>query len=244
MRFAVISDVHSNLEALEAVLEDMDRATIHKIISLGDNIGYGADPEAVMDIIAARGIESVLGNHELACLSKSYLAGFNPQAHKALLINRSMLSLRLLDYLGHLPLCLVKSDLRFVHGTPPDSPTKYVTRVADGALGEIMKDLKEKISFVGHTHRLGLVVWKDGRMRRLALEKKAVYLDSESRYVVNAGSVSQPRDGNLNAKYLIWDSQRRSVEFREVDYDRVLAAEKMKKAGLPMRYAQKLLTNK
>ncbi len=242
MKLAVISDIHSNLEAFTAVLEDIDKAAgVDDIFSLGDNIGYGADPEKVISLLENRKIISVLGNHELALLDKNYLRDFNANAKKALIQNSRMISEKSINIIKSFNLYCVRYGCRFVHGLPPDSATKYITLTPFGILKTIMEKLSQRICFVGHTHFLEITQLKKGVITRDKITKKTISLDKESRYIINAGSVGQPRDKDSRAKYLIWDSVSRKIEPRYVPYNNRLAAAKIMKVGIPEMYAMKLL---
>jgi len=241
MRLAVITDIHSNLEALEAVLDDSEAARATSVIALGDTIGYGASPDEVIKLMRRMHIESVLGNHELAFLDSNYLAGFNSKAGKALHKNKKMLSRESEEYIRGFKLNLVRFNCCFVHGLPPDSVTGYVTRTSEITLGRIMDRLPQKLSFAGHTHLMEITELRQGSVIRKRIEKKIVQLDKESRYIINAGSVGQPRDGNWKAKYVIWDSDAGCIEPRYVNYDNVLAAKKIRMVGIFEGYARKLL---
>ena len=237
MRLAVISDIHSNLDAFQAVLDDIAILSIDDIISLGDNIGYGPQPEEVIVNLKRQGISSVLGNHELALLDEDYLRTFNPYARKALAINRKKLSEQALKYISTLPSCLVRYGCRFVHGVPPDTIASYIFNEPDQRLINIMGRLKEQITFVGHTHQLGVYELDQGELKKKKLIKLRVSLAKTGRYIINTGSVGQPRDGYNEAKYVIWDSSRNTVESRFVSYDYHKAVKKIKKAGIPKQYA-------
>jgi len=241
MRLAVISDVHSNLEALSAVLASIHQRKVDAVISLGDNIGYGADPEAVTMLLRRNRIVSVMGNHELALLNDDYLAGFNPMAKAALVKNRALLSHDSREHLAGLKSAIGRFNGCFVHGLPPDSITTYLSHATDILLERRMAGLARKISFVGHTHLLGMVeLGSQGIVRKKLKEKKAP-LDPKSRYIINAGSVGQPRDGDPRAKFVIWDADALTVEPVFLEYDRKAAAEKIRKAGIPEVFARRLL---
>ncbi|MEA1967031.1 MAG: metallophosphoesterase family protein [Thermodesulfobacteriota bacterium] len=241
MRIAVISDIHSNFEAFEAVLKHIKKAGVDEVISLGDNIGYGADPEEVIRLLCKNSIDSVLGNHELALLNKRYLAGFNPTARAALIKNRKMLSKASSEYISYFKPFFVRFGCRFVHGLPPDSVSTYLSLTSETKLERIMAALSQKISFTGHTHLLGIVeLQKHGLIRR-KIKKNIERLDKESRYIINAGSIGQQRDGDARAKFVIWDSDAGTLEPVYIEYDKEAAAEKIRKAGISDRYAKILL---
>ena len=240
MKLAIISDIHSNFEALESVLKDIKKASVDKIISLGDNVGYGADPEKVIQVIQQNNIESVRGNHESACIDDDYLITFNKRAKKALLINKDLLSFESLKYISTLAAFIIRYNCRFVHGLPPESVTKYVTHASKEELAQIMDSIPEQITFIGHTHHLGLYEYCDEKVQTIELKKSKLSLDKNNSYIVSTGSVGQPRYDSINAQYVIWDSTKRTVEPRSVPYDNKKAAEKIIKAGIPEIYSERV----
>jgi predicted phosphodiesterase len=259
MRTAVITDIHANIDALDAVLADCDSAGATEVIALGDLVGYGHDPEAVIQRLMERKISSVMGNHEMALLEDSYLASFNGEAAKAIRLHREWLSKASMDYIQSLPRVIVRHGARFVHGLPPDSVIHYVSRTPEKRVSRIMELLKERISFTGHTH---LMSWFERHppgledrshgvpddeiegLKRGAFQPEhlsPLQLDGMCRYLISAGSVGQPRDGVWHAKYVIWDRETRCIEPRYVVYDNRQAARKIEKRGLPKRFSSKLL---
>lgn len=240
MKLAILSDIHSNLEALESVLKDIKKIAIDEIISLGDNVGYGADPEKVIQTIRKKNIESVLGNHELACLEEDHLITFNKRAKKALLINKKLLSHESLEYISNLNLFIICHNCRFVHGLPPESATKYITYETKENLIQIMKNIPEQIAFIGHTHHLRLYEYCNGEVKIKDIEKNKLSLDKNSSYIVNTGSVGQPRNNSIKAEYVIWDSAERTIEPRYVTYNNKKAAKKIIKAGIPKIYSERV----
>lgn len=236
MRIAVVSDIHANMDALAAVMADISRTGAERIVSLGDNIGYGPEPEEVMETLAEHDIPSVMGNHERALADPVFLRGFNPHARKALEINRVLLSGASLERIGALPLFRVIRGARFVHGVPPDLPDQYVHRLSLTRLGHIMDAQAESITFVGHTHRLALY---ESGSRGLEVKKNPrsrVFLDKSTRYIINSGSVGQPRGRCKEAVYLIWDSEDHWIEPRGVAYDTARTIRLMAACGIPEVY--------
>jgi len=240
MRLAVISDIHSNLDAFTAVMDDISKLKIDDIISLGDNIGYGAQPEEVIKNLKHHRISSVLGNHELAILDKNYFKTFGPFAGKALKINKKRMSNHSLRYIAGLQPCLVRYDCRFVHGLPPDTITKYIFNEPEKRIINIMSRLKQKITFVGHTHQMAIYGLDHGVLKKKKLLKCRLSLAKSRRYIINTGSVGQPRDSYNEAKYIIWDSDHYTIESRFVPYDYHNAARMIIKAGIPKQYAEVL----
>ncbi|MGD2270074.1 MAG: metallophosphoesterase family protein, partial [Desulfobacterales bacterium] len=206
MRIAIISDIHGNMEAFDQVLRDIDNASVDKIISLGDNIGYGPDPEKVIRIIRKRKVFSILGNHEMAVADPTHLSWFNSIARESLRKTAEMLSSDSHKYISSLKSYLNRYKCRYVHGFPPDSPTIYAFQVSQRQLLETFFNLKEQLCFIGHTHYLQLLVF-DGQAATAAPLCQGISVLSEGRrYIVNVGSVGQPRDGNNSAKYVIYDA--------------------------------------
>lgn len=242
MKFAVLSDIHGNLEALQTVLEKTDHLQVDAVISLGDNIGYGPDSRAVMDLLAENKIASVLGNHEMAVKNKRTLAWFNPMAQKALEIARSRLSPSTVSRICHLPFFQVEEGLRFVHGVPPADLFLYLFQVPEKKLIQKLARLKENICFVGHTHDLGIICWDGACLTRDKPAPGIYLLDADKKYIINAGSVGQPRDGTPTAKFLVYDTQTCQLAVKAVDYPFADTQKKIIAAGIPQMYADKLGT--
>ncbi|SMC51691.1 Calcineurin-like phosphoesterase superfamily domain-containing protein [Desulfocicer vacuolatum DSM 3385] len=216
MRIAVISDIHSNSQALYRVLEDIGQNGVDGTISLGDTIGYGDDPCGVLQLLKNNNILSTLGNHELALLNSRYRERFRGGARAAIEHHLSLIPRNDLDSMATWPFFLVESGGRFVHGLPPDSVMGYLSRTPEHQLAGIMALLPQTVSFVGHTHLLGGVVLEDRMVTRFSLGKKILFLDKACRYIINAGSVGQSRDWDGRAKYIIWDVLSGTVEPRYV----------------------------
>jgi predicted phosphodiesterase len=240
MRTAVISDIHGNMEALARVLDDIDRSAVSNVICLGDNIGYGPEPETVVRTLRSRRIDSVMGNHELGATNARCRGWFNPVARKALLQTVAMLSADTLNYLTKLPAFLVRSSARFVHGFPPDLITTYLFEASAKMRLTTLERLAETVCFIGHTHTLQLIGLADGILRTDPLAPGITPLSPRTRYLINIGSVGQPRDGDNRAKYVIWDQDQAVLELRCVAYDIGRTAAKIIAAGLPRAYADRL----
>ncbi len=240
MRIAVISDIHGNLEALDQVLQDVDKSHIDTVVSLGDTIGYGPDPEEVVKKLRHCNIPSIMGNHELAVVDKINLEWFNHTARESLIKTTAMLSKSSLEYISTLKPYLVRHQCRFVHGFPPDSPTIYSFQVSENTLLETFQTLDQKVCFIGHTHYLYISVF-DGRTITITPLKQGVMnLSDNQKYIVNIGSVGQPRDGNNNAKYIIWDSVAKTIQVKYVPYNIAKVVAKIYAMGLPHVHADRL----
>ncbi len=240
MRLAVLSDIHGNLEAFQEVLADLDRQGVDRVVSLGDNVGYGPEPEAVVRLLQARGIPSVLGNHEWGLCRPEHLGWFNPGAQRALVRTGELMGEEALCTCCSLPRFRTWEGSRFVHGFPPDDVVTYLFSVDHDTLEQTLRDMDEEICFVGHTHELVLVRLGGGGVDVRPLDPGVVSLDVEGPWLVNAGSVGQPRDGDNRAKYVIWDPQARTLEVRFVSYDIRKTADGIVAAGMPRRYADRL----
>jgi len=239
-KFAVLSDIHSNLDAFEEVLRDIDTLAITTIYSLGDNIGYGPEPDAVIERLRSLDIPSVLGNHELAVNDPSELDWFNPVARESLRKTVAMLSAEALDQILQFPYCRVHDAYRFVHGFPPDSPVMYQFQATADELRETFETLSERVFFTGHTHYPEIIEYVDGRIERYEFPEGIRPLNPDGRYIVNVGSVGQPRDGNNNAKYVVFDPVAFTLELRYIPYDVESVVQKILAAGLPESHATRL----
>jgi predicted phosphodiesterase len=240
MRLAVLSDIHGNLDAFREVLRDMDRFRVDQVICLGDSIGYGPQPEETIRLIREHAIPSVMGNHEMAVVKPQLQEWFNPDAQESIRKTQILLSAETLFYIHGLPSSRIIEQLRFVHGCPPNSPFIYLFQLSENRLAEIFRKSTEWIIFVGHTHNLKLVSFDGHAAVQKNLRQEIVPLSEKNRYIVNAGSVGQPRDGNNAAKYVIVDTLALSLEVRFVPYDIAAVYRKIIDAGLPKSHAERL----
>lgn len=240
MRIAILSDIHANMDAFREVLSDIERTDIDAIVSLGDNIGYGPEPEPVLKQIRQLEIPSVMGNHELAVVDDRIVARFNPLARQSIQKTIEMLSEDAIDYIHRLDYYMILHDCRFVHGFPPDSATTYLSKVPDRMLVAAFGHFAEPLCFIGHTHTLEMVVFSGSKASRKPLEQGITPLDPDNRYLINCGSVGQPRDPDNRAKYIIWDSGLYRLEVRYVPYDISAVVAKILSAGLPKAHATRL----
>lgn len=226
MRQALISDIHSNLEALTAVLSDIDRQRIDRIVCLGDIVGYGPNPCECLDLVIARSQLTILGNHDQAALFDP--EGFNPVALKAIYWTRDALDRapgrasvvnRRWDYLSELPKSKTEGNILYVHGSPRDATNEYVfpETIYDQNKMKALFDRVKGLSFQGHTHMPG-VFTTDGEFIQPDECDYKFKLDDE-KLMINVGSVGQPRDEDPRACYVIMDDKKQELEFRRLDYD-------------------------
>lgn len=240
MRIAVLSDIHGNFEALSAVCDDLETAGADRVICLGDLVGYGPDPEAVVTRVRELGFEAVLGNHEAALASKRARRRMNFQAEENNISTESLLSEENLNYCCRLPNTITLEKALFVHGCPPDSVNGYLYMLPDKKIVKTFNQNSTQLFFVGHTHELVLVFLEDGRVVRQQLSTGIIELLPDHKYLINCGSVGQPRDGNNRAKYLIWDNDLGSLDVRAVSYNYKLTAQKILDRGFPESFAKRL----
>lgn len=240
MKVAVLSDIHGNLEAFEAVRADLEQLSADKVICLGDNIGYGPDPDAVVRRLLQLGYESTLGNHEFALMDERGRRWLNFQAAENSIETEKLLSAESRAYCCSLPTSLEFENTLFVHGYPPDSVFRYLEKQSDEKIAALLKNNPASLFFLGHTHRLQLVSRENGGIIRRSLAREKVICRPGKKYIFNCGSVGQPRDGDNRAKYLLWDQGKSEVEVRFVVYDNEKTMNKIKERGFPEIYALRL----
>ena len=242
MKIGIIADIHANLAAFTATLEDLAAQNVQEIISLGDNIGYGPDPEQVVDALLDHNVLSVLGNHEYALQSDRYLQKLNPSPRKSLLLNRDLLSEENLVHCVNLPQVLLRHEARFVHGCPPKSPSAYLYRPSDHKLEKLYTGFKEQICFYGHTHAFGHYDYDGTTYQTQTAGIGECTLNDQWRHINNVGSVGQPRDGKNNqAKYGLWDTETNKLEIRSLAYDIETTVSLLKELGFHGTNASRLL---
>jgi predicted phosphodiesterase len=240
MRLAIISDIHGNLEAFREVLADIDQSSVRRVVCLGDNIGYGPDPEDVVKMLRRRNIPCVMGNHELAVIDDRCLRQMNPSARKSLCLTKDLISQDTVDYIRMLKPSMVFHGSLCVHGCPPESVTTYLFQPSEARLKEIFQAMNARMCFVGHTHDLNLLDFHNGAVTWSSLCRGVIALKEDGKYIVNVGSVGQPRDGNNNAKYVIWDTTSSALEVRFIPYDIGATANKILALGFPEFNARRL----
>jgi diadenosine tetraphosphatase ApaH/serine/threonine PP2A family protein phosphatase len=152
-----------------------------------------------------------------------------------------LLSEETINFISGLEPFLIHYEGRFVHGFPPDSATMYLFQVSEDELLRTFKQMKERICFLGHTHRLEIIDFNGQIITRTPLTKSITNLNRDHKYIINIGSVGQPRDGNNCAKYVIWDTLKNNIEVRFIPYDIVSVVDKIIAAGLPIEHAVRLL---
>jgi predicted phosphodiesterase len=243
MRIAIISDIHSNLEALESVLEQLSREGVESVLNLGDLLGYNASPNECLALLKSRAdIQNLAGNHDLAVLEPERAQYFNIIAYQAIMWCREQVPGADLEFLRELPLTLVGQGWWACHGTPTN-PDTYIAYHFQGkkVLRELSKSPDTRVCFFGHTHRRALW-YRDirGKVAQQAIDPAKRELSREGHYLINPGSVGQPRDGNPEAAYAIFDDEEFSVHFKSAPYDISGAQRRILAAQLPPYLAERL----
>ena len=228
MRYLILSDIHANREALEAVLADA-RGLYDKIVCCGDVVGYGPDPNAAIDWCREHCSAIVRGNHDKACAGLSDLGWFNAIARTSAVWTGSVLTESNLEWLRDLPSGPVEvNGFAILHGSPVDED-EYIVNTFDAR--QVADLLPAALSFFGHTHlQGGFEVHRNG-IRPVASAQ--LDIAETSGYLLNAGSVGQPRDGDAAAAYALYDADDHLVRYRRVAYDVAATHRKIVEAGLP-----------
>ncbi|MBI4684079.1 MAG: metallophosphoesterase family protein [Nitrospirae bacterium] len=237
MHYAVISDVHANLEALEAVLNDIEKRKIKDILFLGDAVGYGPNPNECIEMLEACCKIMLAGNHDFAVLGFTDISRFNEYARKAVEWTSAVITEKNLNVLKELPAVKVlkKADMLLVHSTPKEPEEwHYLMTLWDAENN--FNYFEQRICLLGHSHQPSII-------ERLPSGKMLTYKDNAElkkieRYIVNAGSVGQPRDGDPRACYAVINGE--NVEIVRVKYDIQKTQKKMQNAGLSLLLIERL----
>ncbi len=239
MRLLIISDIHANLTALEAVFADAE--SYDSVLFLGDLVGYGPDPnECVERIRALPELIALVGNHDAAVLNQLSTEAFNNEARYTVTWTQDNLTQNNLDYLGELPSkAKYLDDITLAHGSPRQPVWEYVLNSQTAAENFFFFDTS--YCFVGHTHLPSIFRKGDGSVGAdLFIPIENSQFELRPRLILNPGSVGQPRDRDPRAAYAMLDVESSLIEFRRVEYDVPAVQERMRKAGLPERHINRL----
>jgi predicted phosphodiesterase len=231
MRVAILSDVHANLEALKATTQDLEKQNVEEVHFLGDAVGYGADPNACIKLIDSICDIKLLGNHDYVALGLENPLYFNQMARESILWTQQTLKGKSIEIMSDFEMEETFLDYHLVHATPENPQSwNYLLTVDDAQIN--FKSFPQDFCFIGHSHIPAIFCLKpDGAVVVVnETQHKAI---PGCRYIINVGSVGQPRDGNKDACYLIANTDDNSFEFRRVSYDLEKAQKKMEKANLP-----------
>ncbi len=233
MRYAFISDIHANLEALEAVLDDIETRNIDEIICLGDIVGYGANPNECAEIIGKKCPITLLGNHDAAAVEILSTQNFNIHAKIAIEWTTQNLRKGIKDSLAELPLKTILEQITLVHATPYEpNMWYYITSLEEARFNFQFFDTQ--ICIVGHTH-IPIIIVLDNEKEIYVHQDTSISLNdmSGSRLLINVGSVGQPRDRNPKSCYGILDIEKAEFTYQRVEYDIEKTQQKMKKIKMP-----------
>ncbi len=230
MRIAVLSDVHSNLPALEKILSHIKSIHVDRIYCTGDIVGYGPFPNECIELIKDHCHGVVLGNHDAGLIGKAELKAFNKPGRKALEWTMKKIKEKNLTYLSGLPLMIEQEDITFVHSNP-SNPDKwnYVTSLGDAR--EAFQAFSTSFCFIGHTH-IPSVISEDFSLHKVVRGK---------RFLINTGSVGQPRDGNPGAAFGIFDTEKWHYELKRIEYDVNTMINAIENSGLPKLLSRRLI---
>ncbi len=238
MRTALISDIHGNLEALQAVLDDISTRQVDQVCSLGDVIGYGCDPLACLNLVTERCRIKLMGNHEYAAIGVLSSDSMNLNARQSIFWTQSQLSDRELSLISGFKMTAEIDNALLVHSSPfePDE-WHYVLSARDAE--EAFRQSKHRLIFYGHTH-LPVIYCQPpvGKIRTIGAHDFDP--DEESRYLINVGSVGQPRDNDPRACYVVYDAGEVSISFHRVEYDIQATQAKMSQADMPKTLIDRL----
>ena len=233
MRIAILADIHSNLAAFEAVLEDLKtKGGFEKIWCLGDVVGYGPDPHQCIELLCQYDHLCVAGNHDWAAIGKMDTSDFNPVAAAASYWTTEQLTADDIKYLEGLPLDICQDDFTLVHGSPREPIWEYMLSA------ETARDnfacFETDFCLVGHSH-VPLVYESQGSMVISSQFPEDASLKlGKNRLIINPGGVGQPRDGDPRASYALYDSEARILYHYRVEYDVLATQHKMDEQGLPL----------
>jgi len=239
LRYGIFSDIHSNLEALDTVIEAYRKEKIDRYLCVGDVVGYASSPKECIEKIRMLVMITLAGNHDWASVNLISTDYFNPDALEAVFWTQRNLDEEGRYFLEHLMLVYKNEDLTMVHGTL-DEPGDF-NYMTDGYIASRTFELLEtNICFVGHTHVPGVFIKsKDSRIRYQ--EDSNINIKEDSKYIINVGSVGQPRDGNPKAAYCIYDSDKKNVQIKRISYDIQTVRKKIIAGGLPRFLGERLL---
>ena len=236
MKYAIIADIHGNLEAFTVVLNDIREQQVDHIVCLGDVVGYNANPKECLKMVRDMNIPVVKGNHDDLCSTNNELEGFNPHAADAVHWTRNQLNAEEKQWLRDLKYTRMVANFTMVHATL-DAPDRWQYVFDKLAAAASFPYQVSQICFFGHTH-VPVAFMRDTVVRGGTYSKFKI--DPSKKYFINVGAVGQPRDNNPKCAYVIYDLTLGTIELRRLDYDIAAAQAKIRAAGLPERLAERL----
>ncbi len=243
MRYAILSDIHGNLEALEAVLEDIAHQQIDVTICLGDIVGYYPDPESCIKLVKEHIVYSVAGNHDYAAIGLIDTKNFTYFAYEAMEWTKKQLSESSKEYLGSLPLSVQMDKMLFTHSSPVKPKNFiYIFPNSDIAIQDAFGSMVYRLNFIGHSH-CPFFVFQDENKINLHRDN-SITINRDYYYLVNVGSVGQPRNYDPRSCYTIYDTDQELVSLNFVAYDYRKTQKKVKNSNLPEFLADRLQTGR
>jgi predicted phosphodiesterase len=242
VRYLIVSDLHANREGLDAVLQHA-AGRYDQALCCGDLVGYGADPNYIVEWVRANCAQTVRGNHDRACTGMEDLEWFNPVAKQAAQWTQAALTPENAEWTRNLPKGpLIYDGLQLIHGAPFDED-EYVMAVDEA--GNSFGYLETRVAFFGHTHVQGGFIWNHSRVETIQRtsarsERQLLQIDPDCAYLVNPGSTGQPRDGDPRAAYALFDSDASMLTYYRTAYDIAGAQKRIRNAGLPTILADRL----
>jgi predicted phosphodiesterase len=234
MKIAILSDIHGNIEALNTVLAYLDANEITEIYCLGDVVGYGPNPNECVDLISERCNRIVIGNHDHAAIGLTSTEYFNDFAKIATAWTASVLNEENKAFLSSLEFAYHDEEYLLVHATP-SQPSLWHYILSEVDAQHEFRQFEERICFIGHSH-FPIVFLKQGYTR-----EQSIKLSKRNKYIINVGSVGQPRDGNPMTCFCVYNSSSNKLDYIRLEYDIALTREKIVKAGLPVFLGDRLI---
>ncbi len=241
MRYAIISDIHSNIEALQVILEEIDRCGVDQVICLGDVVGYNANPNECAGLLVEKEIPSLMGNHDAVVCDMVDPLDFNPIAKKAILWTKETVEEKYKDFLFRQPAQRkLTESVRLVHGSIINRDQYLLSRNTIMENIDYMRnsDPEVRILFFGHTHNQ--IAFSYNNETLSVISSPRFTLKEDGFYLINPGSVGQPRDQDPRSAFLIYDEDARTVEFIRLSYDIQTCKQKIISAKLPQELANRL----
>lgn len=238
MKMAVFSDVHANLEALEAVIEAIQSEKVDRLLCLGDLVGYGPDPDTCVEMVLDVADTTLCGNHDQAAIGELDIKDFNPDAREAILWTQKQIQTKTKESIRNLITVFLEEEIMAVHASPA-APQKWEYMLSGADFKRNLDILPVRICFVGHSHVPGIYIRSNSGE---IMEEKSgeVRFEQGEKYIINVGSVGQPRGGDSRSCYGLFDTSKKRFELKRVSYPILPVQKKMAERGLPQTLIDRL----
>lgn len=238
MKTGIISDIHGNFEALKAVLDALKKEKVDRIVCLGDVVGYGPDPNLCIDRIKQTAFATIMGNHDAAAINSISTHDFNENARIAIEWTQKVLGFEQVMFLNTLPMVFTEKDWMAVHATPK-APEAWDYIFTESQIVQNLKAMEKPICFIGHSHMpIAFIQEPNGDI--LVRNAEEIHFEPSKKYLINVGSVGQPRDGDPRAAYGIFDEEKRVFTLKRIPYEIPKVQEKMRVSGLPIPLIERI----